>query len=113
MGRKNRTVRLELTLSESEYGQFKERMELAGIKTTANFLRVMALKGYIINLDVKAVMEPVKLMRNIAGNVNQIAVRVNSTGNIYAEDIAELKEKCEQLSGSVSEIVGAMNRLEE
>ncbi len=58
-------------------------------------------------------MEPVKLMRNIAGNVNQIAARVNSTGNIYAEDLAELKEKCEQLSGSVSEIVGVMNRLDE
>ncbi len=113
MGRKNRTVRLELTLSETEYVQFKERMELAQITTAANFLRIMALKGYIINLDVKAVMEPVKLMRNIAGNVNQIAARVNSTGSFYAEDLAELKEKCEQLSGSVSETVGVINRLDE
>jgi hypothetical protein len=113
MGRKNRPVRLELTLSEAEYGQFKERMELAQVTSAAYFLRIMALQGYIISLDVKAILEPVKLMRNIADNVNQIAARVNATGNIYTEDLTELKEKCGQLSGSVSEIVGYMNRLNE
>lgn len=108
-----RTVRLELTLSNTEYEQLKTRMGLAQIKTVNNFLRIMALKGYIINLDIKPLLEPTKLMRNISNNINQISTRVNSINNIYAEDMIELKEKYEQLSKTTSEIVGYISRLEE
>ena len=107
-----RTVRLELTLTETEYAQLKERIKLAEIKTTTHFLRLMALRGYIITLDLKAILEPVKLVRNIASNVNQISARVNSNGSIYKADVDELKEKYEKLTGSVSEIVGYISRLE-
>ena len=33
-----------------------------------------------------------QLIYNVANNINQIAVRVNSTGNVYADDISEIKE---------------------
>jgi hypothetical protein len=113
MENKKRPVRLELTLTNDEYEQLKERMESVQIKTVANYLRIMAFKGYIINLDMKAMLEPVKLMRNISSNINQIAVRVNSTDSLYAEDVAELEDNYSELSKSVSEIIGYISRLEE
>jgi hypothetical protein len=33
----------------------------------------------------------------IGGNINQIAKRVNSSGNIYADDVIEIKTKQEEL----------------
>ena len=38
-----------------------------------------------------------RLISNIANNINQIALRVNSTGNICAEDISELKKDIDEL----------------
>jgi hypothetical protein len=107
-----RTVRLEVTFTETEYAKLRDDMKSTGIKTMTHFLRVMALRGCIINLDLRAILEPVKLVRNIASNVNQISARVNSNGSIYKADVDELKEKCEKLTGSVSEIVGYISKLE-
>jgi hypothetical protein len=34
-----------------------------------------------------------RLLRNISGNINQIAARANAMGNIYAADIEEIKAR--------------------
>jgi hypothetical protein len=109
----NEKMRFSVRFSAEEYAKLKENMETAGFGTMNSYIRKMALDGYIINLDLKAIMEPVKLMRNIAGSMNQIAARINATGSIYAEDTAELTEKYGQLALSVSKIVGYISRLEE
>ena len=38
-----------------------------------------------------------KLASNIASNINQIAVRVNSTGKVYDNDIADIKDGVNKL----------------
>ena len=47
-------------------------------------------------------------MARTAANVNQIAQRCNATGNLYEEDVTELKsdysELCEQMKQAVGEI---------
>ena len=108
-----RTIRLEVTLNATEHEQLRERMAAAHVKTASNFLRIMALKGYVINIDLRTMLEPVKLMRNISSNINQISMRVNSTNNIYADDITELKEYYSQLSENVSKIVGYISQIAE
>lgn len=106
-------IRFSIRFTPEEYSKLKEYMSMAGFGTMNAYIRKMALNGYIINLDLEAILEPVKLMRNIASNINQISTRVNSTDNIYAEDVAELREKYGQLAKSVSEIVSYISRLEE
>ncbi len=109
----NEKMRFSVRFSAEEYAKLKENMETAGFGTMNSYIRKMALDGFIINLDLKTIMEPVKLMRNIAGSMNQIAARVNSTSSIYAEDTAELTEKYEELSVHVSKIMGYINKLNE
>ena len=53
---------------------------------------VLALDGLVVKLDVPELKEMISLLRYSGNNINQIAVRVNSTGNVYADDIAEIKE---------------------
>ena len=110
---KNEKIVFSVRFTPEEYSQLKECMSRAGFGTMNAYIKKMSLNGYIINLDLEAILEPIKLMRNISSNINQIATRVNSTNNIYAEDIAELKEKYQQLSKNISEIVTYISRLEE
>ena len=51
----------------------------------------MILDGVVVRLDERKISDIFRCVINIANNVNQIAVRVNSTGNIYSEDIAEIQ----------------------
>jgi hypothetical protein len=39
----------------------------------------------------------VRLLSNATNNLNQIAKRVNGTGNLYEADIADLRERYEGL----------------
>ena len=52
----------------------------------------MAVDGYIVQLDMGSVVELVKLLRSISSNVNQIAKRCNSTRNLYAQDVEDLRQ---------------------
>ena len=57
------------------------------------YLRKMAIDGYIIKVDYTQQKKLAAAVSRIAGNINQICRRINSTGNLYAEDVAELKER--------------------
>ena len=48
--------------------------------------------GYVVQLDMSSVVEMVKLLRSISSNVNQIARRYNSTRNLYAQDVEDLRQ---------------------
>ena len=109
----NKRVNVSVRFPKNEHEQLLKRVDDAGFSTINSYIRKMALNGYIIKLDLSPILEPVKLMRNISNNINQISTRINSTNNIYTEDIAELKEKYSQLAESVVEIVGYIRRLEE
>lgn len=53
--------------------------------------------GYIIQLDYTAVKEQTAEIQKVGVNVNQIAKRVNSTGNAYKEDLEEIKGALEKI----------------
>ena len=61
-----------------------------------------------MSFDLK---ELLRLTRNIAGNINQIAVRVNSTNNIYKEDITELQDGVEQIWQQLRSFQSKLHRL--
>lgn len=65
-----------------------------GAGRTAQYLRKMAVDGYIIHLDMDSVKELNCLLRSISGNINQIARRCNETRSLYAEDVEDLRKGC-------------------
>lgn len=52
----------------------------------------MAIDGYIVNTDTTPLKKHYEEMHKIGVNINQIAKKVNSTGDLYPEEIQELKE---------------------
>lgn len=96
----SRSVGLYTTVTPDEKALIDQKMEKAGIKNQRAYLRKMAVDGYIVQLDMRSVVEMVNLLHSVASNVNQIARRCNETRNLYADDVEDLrrgyKELCEQ-----------------
>ena len=75
----------------------RRKMEEAGIRNMAAYIRKMAIDGYVIRLDLSDVKEVARLLRINSNNLNQYAKRANETGSIYLEDIKELQRQQEKL----------------
>ena len=82
---------------EGERDIVRRKMEEAGIRNMAAYIRKMAIDGYVIRLDLSDVKEVTRLLRINSNNLNQYAKRANETGSIYLEDIKELQRQQEKL----------------
>ena len=82
---------IQLRLNEYEFREIEEKFRNSGLKFKSEFIRVMVLEGLMIYIDEKTTKDIYRAVSSVSNNVNQIARRVNSTGNVYAEDIAEIK----------------------
>ena len=83
---------MQIRLTEAEYEAIERKFRSSGLRSRSDFIRAMIFEGYIVNFDVEKYDKIYKLIGNISSNINQIAVRVNSTNKIYAEDFANIRE---------------------
>jgi len=84
---------------------------MAEYPTFAKFLKDMAMHGQILKIDTSHAQESVRLIRNIANNINQIAKRVNTTSEFSSEDMNVLEGYLQQILELESEIVEGVNEL--
>ena len=93
MANRKRNIQLKIWLTEEERRLIDEKMKLLPTSQIGAYIRKMAIDGYIIYTDTANIKEMNKELRAIGRNINQIAKRVNSTGDIYRGDITELRER--------------------
>ena len=91
--KRKRRVKLMTRVTEEEYAQIQARMALVGTGNLSAFLRKLALDGRIVLLDMDEIKTLVSLLRRTSANVNQVAKRVNSTGRVYENDLAEIQNR--------------------
>ena len=89
-GRK-RNIQIKFRVTEQERGLIEEKMKLLHTNNLAAYMRKMAIDGYIIQVDHTDIKAMTAELQKIGVNINQIAKRVNATGSIYEQDIAEIK----------------------
>ena len=93
MTERTRPIRIEFCVTEQERRLIQGKMVQLGTKNMGAYLRKMAIDGYIIKVDYTQQKKLAAAVSRVASNINQICRRINSTGHLYAEDIAELKER--------------------
>ena len=98
-----------LKLSDHEYEMIQKKMEQCSVRNMSVFIRKMAIDGLVVNLDLPAFQEMLKLMTRTAANVNQIAIHCNTFGAISEKDLQELKdgyrEQAEQVKKMVADVI--------
>ena len=57
----------------------------------------MAIDGYIIKVDYTQQKSWPQQSAEQRQNINQICRRINSEGNLYEDDVAELKERQKEI----------------
>lgn len=106
-----RTIGLYFKVSPEEMALIEQKMEQAGTANKRAYLRKMAVDGYVIRLDLGEMKELLRLLRSVSNNVNQIARRCNETGNLYGEDMEDLRKGYVEVQREVALLVGRMAKL--
>lgn len=97
MANRKRTVQILFCVTPEEKKEIRKKMILSKTKNMGAYLRKMALDGYIINTDTTPLKKQYEEMHKIGVNINQIAKKVNTTGDLYQEDMEELKRMVNEL----------------
>lgn len=91
MENRKRSAQIIVRVTEEERALVEEKMKQLPTKNLSAFARKMLIDGYIILLDTPEIKAHTAQLQKIGVNVNQIARRINETGDIYADDMDELK----------------------
>ena len=89
----NRNIALTFRVTEAEQELIRKAQARTKIKSLRAYLLKMAVNGRVIEVEQTSVDECNRLLRNISGNINQIAKRANETGRVYAADLDEIKAR--------------------
>ena len=97
MANRKRKIVLRCPVTEEERKLIEQKMAQLPTSQIGAYLRKMAIDGYIIYVDVKNIKQYIQELQAIGKNINQIARRVNSTTNIYKEEIKKRLDEIWQL----------------
>lgn len=94
---RKRNVQINFRVDQEEYDFIVEKAKISGKRNLTQYLRTMAIAGQIINIE----LDDIKILSTNIGrftsSANQIAKRANATGNVYDEDIDEIKRMEEEI----------------
>ena len=111
MANRKRNVQLHFMVTEHERSLIDEKMAQLGTKNMGAYLRKMAIDGYVIHLDLSDIRELVTLLRRTGNNLNQLTKRVHDTGNIYGEDIEDLRQSYDKIWDMTGEILSRLSSI--
>ena len=106
---RKRPIQVKFFVDEKEQALIKKKMEHAGIENMSAYIRKMVIDGYVVKLDMPELRELTLRMKSISTSENQIAKRVNSTGNIYETDIEEIKKNQEEIYEGIRKILTSLS----
>ena len=97
---KKKRVLIQLRSSYEEKITLKEFARLAGMNIT-DFIKSRTLQKpprmKVVTPEREILLRMLSELSKIGSNINQIAKKVNTTGDLYPEEIKELKEMVKEL----------------
>jgi len=110
---RKRNKQILMRLTNEEHDLLLQRMVDAGMQNQEAFLRQMTLTGHILRLDLSEVREELRLLSNIASNINQVVKMANQTRSIYATDMIKLRDEVSNLRTQVSNVMKVFSKVRE
>lgn len=90
--KEKKSYTLNVRFTESEMQDILAKCEQYGYKTKTEYIRDCVRARVDLTHNSTDISETNHLMKRIGANINQIAVRLHSTGNFYADDMTEIKK---------------------
>ena len=97
MANRERKNELKIYLSDDEQYILEQKVKISGMKSKSTFLRHLILYGFVYDIDYSYLRDYNAALGKVGSNLNQIAKRMNATGNVYAADVKQVKELMKQV----------------
>lgn len=81
-----------LRLSDDEAYILEEKWKASGLRNRSEFFRNLLIYGYVYDVDYSVVQENNYQLQRIGNNILQILKKMNIYGDVYKEDVEEIKE---------------------
>ncbi len=94
---------LKVRLNDSEFAKLKKYTEESGLRSMSEYIFNSILATPIIELTDEELAPDKARFKEIADRINSIAIQVNQTGNIYPEDMQEIRQGVEEISARLAE----------
>ena len=88
---------LKVFLSDDEKYILDKKWKVSEMPSISAFIRKLIIYGYVYDVNYDDLRQYNKELNAIGNNVNQIVRLCQKTGNVYAEDISEIKELLEKI----------------
>ncbi len=105
--KRKRTEKIEFYVYPEEKLLIEKKMELSKHPNMSSYLRQAACynKVVVYNYDFGDFKKIGKELNSIGVNINQLVARVNSTDNVYQEDLNYLKEMVQKIWHTLQSIL--------
>ena len=97
MQNRTRDIQLIVRVTPDEKDFIYKKMKQFGTGNFNAYARKMLIDGYVVNIDLSDFQRLSGEVNAIGVNINQIAKAANATGRVYENDIAEAKERVEEI----------------
>ena len=109
--RETRTKRMKVHLTPQEHEWIREKMAQAGMTNMSEFIRRMAMNGYVINADQPELDEILRLMRCTGNNLRQIEKHVRENEPEHMPEGEQMLRNHEEIEDTLGEILRILGKL--
>ena len=95
--KRNRYIEKKIRLRPDENNYIKNKMDNAGRKNFNAFALEMLIQGQVNIVDFKSLNDLKIAIDRVGKNINQIAKKVNETGDVSKSDIDETKKLLKEI----------------
>ena len=106
-----RSINMGFRVTEEEQAMIYKRMGKTKMTSLRAYLLKMAIDGRVIQIDLTSTNENTRLLRNATNSLNQIAKRVNTTGDFYPADMTEIMARQDEIWEQNERILKALTKL--
>ena len=97
MQNRTRNEQLIVRVTPEEKKLIQKKMKQYHTNSFSHYARKMLIDGYVIQVDLSDFRKLSGEVNAIGVNINQIAKAANATGKVYENDIAQAKERVEEI----------------
>lgn len=94
---------LKVRLNDKEFAKLKQYTEESGLRSMSEYIFNSIIATPIIELTGEELAPEKARLKEISDRINSIAIQVNQTGNIYPEDMQEIRQGVEEISARLAE----------
>ena len=97
MTNRTRKIVLRVPVTPEEQELIRQKMALLHTRNFSAYARKMLIDGYVVHIDTTDIRAQTAELQKIGVNINQIARRLNNMGQLYTQDVADIKGAVAQI----------------